>query len=493
MPQKATSTLKSILARILLLFLVVTFAVWGIGDIFRGGQARDVAEIGNRHITLNEFQQELHRTQQRAEGKLPADILNSEAFQQQILNRLVQQRLLEVAARDQGLLANETVVAKHLRHDPMFQDLKGKFDAQTYQRLLQQERLSEAQFLAIMGREIEVKLLTETLQSDALAIPESLVTLAATQLATTHDILLMELPLSTIAAPNAPSDAELATFYASIANEFMLPETRTVEYALIPQSRIEALAKQTPIDEAVFALGNQLEDTLAAGSTLPEALASLKLDAEVKIAEFTAGQPPKGVLAEVAEFAATQQEEMISGLVPLKESGYFIANVKAITEASPRKLAEVKTPVLARYTEETKARTAEEMLEKLKGAYNAAASEAERKALLEKASVRTQLLKDVPSIGGAEIPLPALMRAQLKDAALNEAVGPNVNPQNGEFILAAVQAASARPANTASTQKAARDVANFLSNSLGQALLNATEKKHPVRVYPLPKSGVPQE
>ena len=55
---KATSTWvgKAIMA-VVMGGLIVSFAIWGIGDIFRGFGVNSVAKIGGTEITIAQFQQ----------------------------------------------------------------------------------------------------------------------------------------------------------------------------------------------------------------------------------------------------------------------------------------------------------------------------------------------------------------------------------------------------------------------------------------------------
>ena len=46
---------KSIFGKLLLLVMVASFAVWGMGDLLRSGDSGLVAKVGNQKITINEF------------------------------------------------------------------------------------------------------------------------------------------------------------------------------------------------------------------------------------------------------------------------------------------------------------------------------------------------------------------------------------------------------------------------------------------------------
>ena len=49
----------------LLLLLVLSFAVWGIGDIFRGGREATIAKVGDTKITSDQLSREFRREMDR--------------------------------------------------------------------------------------------------------------------------------------------------------------------------------------------------------------------------------------------------------------------------------------------------------------------------------------------------------------------------------------------------------------------------------------------
>ena len=46
---------SSFIGKILLAVMILSFALWGVGDILSSGNSQLAAKIGNEKITLNEF------------------------------------------------------------------------------------------------------------------------------------------------------------------------------------------------------------------------------------------------------------------------------------------------------------------------------------------------------------------------------------------------------------------------------------------------------
>ncbi|MFN7609886.1 MAG: SurA N-terminal domain-containing protein, partial [bacterium] len=90
-------------SKLLMLFLIITFAVWGVGDMLTTGMAgRALVSVGEQTISDQEFLRELAQMRERMSTELPPEILDSEMFGAQVLNRMIQTRLLQLAAKDLG-------------------------------------------------------------------------------------------------------------------------------------------------------------------------------------------------------------------------------------------------------------------------------------------------------------------------------------------------------------------------------------------------------
>ena len=53
---------SSIFGKILLALMVLSFALWGVGDVLTSGNTQLAAKVGNHKITLNEFYNNFQRS-----------------------------------------------------------------------------------------------------------------------------------------------------------------------------------------------------------------------------------------------------------------------------------------------------------------------------------------------------------------------------------------------------------------------------------------------
>jgi len=140
---------KSWVAKALIALLVLSFAAWGIGDIFISRTETVVAYVGEREIDSVQFANAFNNQFQRIAQRDPEfDV--EEALRlgldvtviEEIGNRLA---LDNVTAR-LGLTAPDNAVSESITTSPTFQDAAGRFDAERYARVLVGNSLSQAEF-----------------------------------------------------------------------------------------------------------------------------------------------------------------------------------------------------------------------------------------------------------------------------------------------------------------------------------------------------------
>jgi peptidyl-prolyl cis-trans isomerase D len=97
---------KTIMAAVVL-FLVASFAIWGIGDIFRGFGLSTVAKIGSTEITIDQFRviynERLQQLSRQVGRPLTPDQASALGLDRQIIGQLMAETALDERARQLGL------------------------------------------------------------------------------------------------------------------------------------------------------------------------------------------------------------------------------------------------------------------------------------------------------------------------------------------------------------------------------------------------------
>ncbi len=139
-------------AKILMAFLfgllIMSFAIWGIGDIFRStGRTETVAEVGSEKIEKHTFSQfltrDINRLQSQFGGRLDIDQIRALGIVEQVLQQLITGTLLDQQARSMGLVISAEQMRQHIVAQSAFQNEKGEFDRALYAQVLQINNTSE--------------------------------------------------------------------------------------------------------------------------------------------------------------------------------------------------------------------------------------------------------------------------------------------------------------------------------------------------------------
>lgn len=151
----------------LLLLLVASFAVWGIGDVFYGGgQDPVVARVGDSDIHASEVVDEFNRSLNTLQRQLGTTLDRQRAIQlglmQQSVQDLIARRLIDLRAQEMGLAVSDDTLRRLITQDPMFQT-GGQFDRSRFNQLLMANGMSEENYLAMLRQDFVRDTLTGSL------------------------------------------------------------------------------------------------------------------------------------------------------------------------------------------------------------------------------------------------------------------------------------------------------------------------------------------
>ncbi len=235
---------------LLFALLILSFAIWGIGDIFRvGGQAIVVAEVGDVKITQNEFSRDLSREmntlRQRFGGEFDVAQAQALGIVDQILQQMITRALFEQKAEDLRMMVGDDQVRAYIFELPVFQDELGRFDRLRFEQILRSNSLSEAQFVATLADDIKRQQIIEAI-TGASAAPRVLAeALYAYQqerrVAETLSVSADDLP-----ELGEPSEEELQKVHEEHAGRFRAPEYRSLTLIHIVA---DDLAKEVSVSE----------------------------------------------------------------------------------------------------------------------------------------------------------------------------------------------------------------------------------------------------
>lgn len=239
-----------IVVTILFGFLIVSFAIWGINDIFRGSPRTTVATIAGTEVSAEAFrtayQNEIQRIARQSRRTLTQEQARALGLDRQVLSRLVTEGLLDAKTRELGLGVSDQMIAKAIVEDQNFRGSSGRFDPATFQDLLRSANLTEQAYVreqrAVMAR----------LQLAEALTPDLPVPLAAREAihrygAERRSAAYLLLPAAAVGEIPAPTEAELQSFYDSRRGLYRAPEYRALNLLVLEP---ETLARADEVSEA---------------------------------------------------------------------------------------------------------------------------------------------------------------------------------------------------------------------------------------------------
>jgi peptidyl-prolyl cis-trans isomerase D len=233
-----------------LVVLVLSFAVWGIGDVFRTTRVEGaVASVGGVEIGERELQQELDAQLRRLREQLGTPIDRAQAIQLGLLNQALQstiaRRLVDTHARALGLTMADATIAQAIRDDPLFAGSAG-FDRQRFEQILRMQGMSEAEFVAAM-REDGVRRTLLGVIAGAASGPRTSAERIWAYRNEKRTGRALVVDASRIEGIETPDETTLATWLEAHADRFQAPEMRRF---LLVELRPADVAKEVTVDEA---------------------------------------------------------------------------------------------------------------------------------------------------------------------------------------------------------------------------------------------------
>lgn len=247
MIKKIRSIARGIGSKILMALLVLTFGVWGIGDVVnQSGGNTAVATVGDVKISANEYQRALYfetEKLRRLLGKqFSPEFIENSGVKLQVLQQIVDNRLLVLESKKMGLRVSDEDVANNIRKNPSFLDEKGKFSKKIFEAMIHTNGQTEKDYIQQIREDMAVKLLLTSLASIT-SIPENA---ASTLLATREEqrtVDVYTISSTLVGSVLAPSEKQLKEYYEAHISEFAAPEYRTLSYVAITADNAKKSAK----------------------------------------------------------------------------------------------------------------------------------------------------------------------------------------------------------------------------------------------------------
>ncbi|WP_135466035.1 peptidylprolyl isomerase [Crenalkalicoccus roseus] len=241
-------------AKVLFALLIVSFAVWGIGDTVRNyGRDTAVARVAGEPVEMEEAQLAVRREMLRLSRALgpqfEADPTVRGAIARQAVDSLVMDRVLRWEAERLRLAVPDEAVRDFIFTLEGFRGPDGRFSRPLFESFLRNNGLTEGEFLALVRADLARQQMTGAVRSGA-AAPETLARPLLRWELEQRAALVVSLPLAEAPEPPAPTGEALRRFHENNPALFSAPEYRDAVVAVLSADRI---IREVEVPEAEIA------------------------------------------------------------------------------------------------------------------------------------------------------------------------------------------------------------------------------------------------
>ena len=343
-----------------MLILLVSFCLWGVGDIFRDNpMQRTVAKVGDDTISVQMLNQGFQRSLAYARNMFHQNVTAEQARQWGLmdttLQSLINRSLLDQAAAKMGIDVSIQSAINTMAAQPNLRDENGKFSPALFKQFMAQAQLTEKELTSQIARGQLTGVFTTA--PDA---PKLLTDQLYHAMGQKRVVDIITIKNQSVGDISPKDDGVLKTYYEQNPAPFISPENRTLTVA---QLSTDAVAKDIHITDAQVTeeynthgeklmtperrdlVQVVLQNEAKAKSIYEAAKASGNLSKSAKEAGFDplplAGMDEKGLFPELAKPVFTLA---LNGTTePIKTSmGYHVIQVSKITPSTKPALKDIK-------------------------------------------------------------------------------------------------------------------------------------------------------
>ncbi|HEY1997971.1 SurA N-terminal domain-containing protein [Paraburkholderia sp.] len=268
----------------LMMFMLILVIVPGLGFVgiqgFRGffDESANVASVNGHKITRAEYddamRQQLNQARQMLGSQFDMKAFDTPERRQQMLDGLIEQRVLADETQRLHLTASDDAVRRTLMSDPVISSLKnpdGSIDVNRYKELLAMQGMTPDQYDERVRYTLAMQQLPASIESGAFTpktLAQSLTELAEQQ----REVQALNFTPKDYAAKVQPTDAQVQAYYDAHRTEFATPATASIQYLVLSPASLAAAIQPSDADLKKF-----YDDNIAHYQTEAQMRASLIL------------------------------------------------------------------------------------------------------------------------------------------------------------------------------------------------------------------------
>lgn len=303
-----------LVVKIILGLIIFSFVFAGVGSYLVGGGQPLAAKVGEREITRNDFEQVYQNERNRMQSQLGeyfstllGDPAYVEQFRKSVLDRMVNDALLDNQAQDLGLRVGDEQIRQAILSMPQFQK-DGKFDEEIFNISLRRAGFSSDSFAEYLRQDLVRNQLVLALESTEFTLDNEVKAQGALE-AQQREIRTITLDTAEFAKQATVTDEEVAEYYNANKQQFVRPEQVKVSYVELSGDSLKAQAPIT--NEEIQTYYNENQDKYSTQEKREVSHILIKgdeADAQAVLARLDAGDDFATVAKEDSQDIPTAKE-----------------------------------------------------------------------------------------------------------------------------------------------------------------------------------------
>ena len=152
---------ETIIAKIFIALIALSFVFWGINDFFRSNYSNSVAEIDGEEISFNQFINEFNKIirNNNIESEKVAISKNIHIL---AISNIVSEKLLKNHSKKLGVIIDDITIAIEIKNNREFKD-KESFSRTKYEKFLLEKNINSKILEDQINRNLKKKIITESI------------------------------------------------------------------------------------------------------------------------------------------------------------------------------------------------------------------------------------------------------------------------------------------------------------------------------------------
>ncbi len=163
------TSIKNVSTKILIALIALSFAVWGIGDIFTGNSNPTIATVGKSKIKLNDFNLEyqsiIENLRRSSEEPISEEIIKTLGIHNSVINNMINNEYFNLISKDLGISSSENFLRKSILNNKNFHDQLGVFNQDYFNYFLNRNNISEKELILISKKTLINDIFLKTIGS----------------------------------------------------------------------------------------------------------------------------------------------------------------------------------------------------------------------------------------------------------------------------------------------------------------------------------------